>query len=31
MLAKKPAARPRSMKVVLQRLRSIRLLERLPG
>ncbi len=31
MLAKKPAARPRSMKAVLQRLRSIRLLERLPG
>ena len=31
MLAKKPAGRPRSMKAVLQRLRSIRLLERLPG
>lgn len=31
LLAKKPAARPRSMKAVLQRLRAIRLLERLPG
>lgn len=31
LLAKKPAARPTSMKQVLQRLRVIRLLERLPG
>lgn len=31
LLAKKPAGRPRSMKQVLQRLRSIRLLEKLPG
>ncbi|MFN7812858.1 MAG: serine/threonine-protein kinase [Planctomycetia bacterium] len=31
LLAKKPAGRPRSMKEVLQRLRSIRLLEKLPG
>jgi serine/threonine protein kinase len=31
LLAKKPAGRPRSMQEVLQRLRSIRLLERLPG
>lgn len=31
LLAKKPAARPASMKRVLRRLRSIRLLERLPG
>jgi serine/threonine protein kinase len=31
LLAKKPTGRPRSMREVLQRLRTIRLLERLPG